>query len=157
VIHYLLAAPGSGKTTVAPLLRALLPGSVVLDWDAFMGPAGALAGVAIPQAPRTWANYERLVRTIVEQIGPVNIVLLGVCTPGQLRGWPDGEWLLLDCADAERRTRLARRGHSAMVAEALADAASYRSLDLPVVDSTDRAPREVADAIVGMIDPAFKG
>jgi hypothetical protein len=157
VIQYVLAAPGSGKTTVAPLLRALLPGSVVLDWDAFMGPAAALAGVAIPQAPQTWTDYERLVRTVVEQIRPVNIVLLGVCTPRQLCGWPDGEWLLLDCADGERRARLARRGHAAAAEDAVADAAAYRSLDLPLLDSTGLDPRRVAQAIVDMIDPVFTG
>jgi hypothetical protein len=155
VIQYVLAAPGSGKTTVTPLLRVLLPGSVVLDWDAFMGPAEALAGVAIPQAPQTWANYESLVRTIVEQICPINIILLGVCTPRQLRRWPDGGWLVLDCADVERRTRLARRGHSGATTGAVADAAVYRSLGLPIVDSTGLEPREVAEAMVDIIDPAF--
>jgi hypothetical protein len=155
VIQYVLAAPGSGKTTVAPHLRALLPGRVVLDWDAFMEPAGALAGVAIPQAPHTWASYGRLVRIIVEHIGPVDVVLLGVCTPHQLRGWPEGGWLLLDCSDVERRTRLARRGHPSATTGAVADAAVYRSLGLPVVDSTGREPREVAELIVETIDPAF--
>jgi hypothetical protein len=38
MIHYVLAAPGAGKSAVAPHLRAFLPGSVILDWDAFMGP-----------------------------------------------------------------------------------------------------------------------
>ena len=157
MIQYVLAAPGSGKTTVAPHLRALLPGSVVLDWDAFMGPVEALAGVAVPQAPRTWADYGRLVRVIVEQIWPVNTVLLGVCTPSQLRGWPDGGWLLLDCADAERGERLTRRGHPAAIKGALDDAASYRSLGLPIVDSTGLEPREVARAIVTLLDSAFTG
>jgi broad-specificity NMP kinase len=155
VILYVLAAPGSGKTTVTPHLRALLPGRVVLDWDAFMEPAGALAGVAISQAPHTWASYERLVRTIVEQIGPVDVVLLGVCTPHQLRRWPEGGWLLLDCADAERRARLARRGHPSATTGAVVDAAVYRALGLPVVDSTGREPREVAELISETIDPAF--
>ena len=122
-----------------------------------MGAAEALAGVAIPQAPQTWTDYERLVRTVVEQIRPVDVVLLGVCTPRQLCGWPDGQWLLLDCADGERRTRLARRGHAAAAEDAVADAAAYRSLDLPILDSTGLDPREVAQAIVHMIDPAFTG
>ena len=68
----------------------------MLDWDAFLGPAGALAGVAVPPARHTWSSYERLVRTIVEQVGSVPVVLLGVCTPEQLKDWPDGDWLLLD-------------------------------------------------------------
>ena len=49
-----------------------------------MGPAEALAGVAIRHAPHTWAGYERLVRVVVDQVWPVNVVLLGVCTPRQL-------------------------------------------------------------------------
>jgi hypothetical protein len=155
VIHYVLAAPGGGKSTVAPHLRELLPRSVVLDWDAFMGPAQALAGVAIRQAPQTWAGYQRLVRTIVDQVWPVNTVLLGVCTPQQLSDWPNGEWLLLDCADDERRTRLAPRGNPAETEEAVVDAAWYRSLGLPALDSTDLEPREVAKAIARMIGPAF--
>jgi len=78
-----------------------------------MDPAEALAGVAIRQAPQTWASYERLVRIIVEQVRPVNIVLLAVCTPQQLTDWPHGKWLLLDCADDERRARLAPRSNAA--------------------------------------------
>ena len=120
-----------------------------------MGPAQALAGVPIRQAPQTWASYERLVRTIVDQVWPVNIVLLGVCTPQQLSDWPNGEWLLLDCADDQRRARLAPRGNPADTEEAVADAAAYRSLGLPVLDSTDLDPRELAKAITKMIDPAF--
>ena len=120
-----------------------------------MGPVQALTGVAVRQAPQAWAGYERLVRTIVDQVLPVNIVLLGVCTPQQLRDWPKGEWLLLDCADDERRTRLAPRGNPAETEEAVADGALYRSLGLPMLDSTDLEPRELAKAIAEMIDPAF--
>ena len=119
-----------------------------------MGPAQALAGVAIRQAPQTWASYELLVRTVVDQIWPVNIVLLGVCSPQQLIDWPKGEWLLLDCADDERRTRLAPRGNPAETEDAVADAAYYRSLGLPMFDSTDLEPREVAKALAKMIDSA---
>ena len=88
-----------------------------------------------------------MVRLIVDQVWPINIVLLGVCTPQQLSDWPNGEWLLLDCADNERRTRLAPRGNPAETEEALADAAFDRSLGLPVLDSTDlepaRSPRQM--------------
>jgi hypothetical protein len=77
-----------------------------------------------------------LVRIIVDQVWSVNGVLLSVCTPQQLSDWPNGEWLLLDCADDERRTRHAPRGNPAETEEAVADAAFYRSLGLPVLDST---------------------
>jgi hypothetical protein len=71
-----LAAHGAGKSVVAPHLRAFLPGSVILDWYAFMDPAPALAGVGIRQAPQTWASYEQLVRTIVDQVWSVSTLLL---------------------------------------------------------------------------------
>jgi diadenosine tetraphosphate (Ap4A) HIT family hydrolase len=150
VIHYVLAAPGTGKSAVTRHLRALLPGWAVLDWDAFMDPAETLAGVDIRQAPQTWSGYERLVRTIVDQIR-VNTVILGVSTPHQLRDWPHGDWLLLDCADDNRRIRLAPRRNPAETEQAITDAASYRSLGLPVLDTTDLEPREVATAIARVI------
>ena len=53
MINYVLGAPGSGKSLIVPRLRTLLPDRVVLDWDAFMGPAGDLAGAPIPQTPQT--------------------------------------------------------------------------------------------------------
>jgi hypothetical protein len=84
---------------------------------------------------------------------PAGTTNLGsVCTPQQLSDWPNGEWLLLDCA--ERRTRLAPRRNPTQTEEAVADAASYRTLGLPVLDSTDLNPLRVATAIVNMIDPA---
>lgn len=67
-----------------------------------------------------------------------------MCTPQQLSDWPNGEWLLLDCADDERRTRLAPRRNPTQTEEAVADAASYRTLGLPVLDSTDLNPLGVA-------------
>src|SRR5262249_11027021 len=51
MITAILGAPGSGKTTIATALARLLPGHVVLDWDAFMEPAAALAGREIPENP----------------------------------------------------------------------------------------------------------
>jgi hypothetical protein len=123
MIHYVLAAPGAGKSAVAPHLRAFLPGSVILDWDAFMGPAQALAGVAIRQAPQTWASYEQLVRTIVDQVWPVSTLMLKrVHTPAAERL---AKWRMAPpCADDERRTRLAPRRNPTQMEEAVADAAS---------------------------------
>jgi hypothetical protein len=50
---------------------------------------------------------------------------------------------------------LAPRANPAETEEAVADAAFYRSLGLPVLDSTDLEPRDVAKAIAKMIDPGF--
>jgi len=151
MIDYVLGAPGSGKSRIIPRLRELLPDRVVLDWDAFMGPAGELAGAPIPQTPQTWGPYGRLVRAIAEMVLPADMVLLGVCTPDELADWPAGPWILLDCSDAVRRQRLIARNEPDDIEEALGDAASYRALGLPVVDTTRLSPDEVAQAVADRI------
>jgi cytidylate kinase len=109
VITALLGAPGSGKSTVAPPLAARLPAHVVLDWDAFMDASAALAGREISQSPDTWPAYCQLVRVVLDTVKHLPVVLLGVCTPAELAGWPVDAWVVLDCTDQERRGRLAQR------------------------------------------------
>lgn len=133
VIVYVLGAPGSGKSAAANPLRALLRGCVVLDWDGLMGPAGALARAEISATPATWRTYGLLMRSVVDQVVPTDLVLLGVCTPDELSDWPTGEWLLLDCSDDERRARLGPREGTAQIELALEDAAHYRRLGLPAL------------------------
>ncbi|SDS78483.1 (d)CMP kinase [Microlunatus soli] len=151
MINYVLGAPGSGKSRIIPRLRALLPDRVVLDWDAFMGPAGELAGAPISQTPQTWEPYGRLVRAIADVVLPVDVVLLGVCTPAELADWPAGPWLLLDCSDEVRRQRLTARDEPDDIEEVLRDAASYRALALPLVDTTRLSPEEVAQKVADKI------
>jgi hypothetical protein len=154
VITAVLGAPGSGKTTAARLLPGLLPGHVVLDWDAFMEPASALAGQDIRQYPRAWSAYRALVRAVADAIAPVPAVLLGVCTPVELAGWPIGAWLLLDCADPERRRRLRGPGGPASADDAITDAAAYRELGLPVIDTTGRTRQDVPADIAWFVRQA---
>lgn len=151
MIHYILGAPGSGKSSIVPLLRARMPDRVVLDWDALMGPAGDLAGTAIPRAPQTWDAYGRLVRTVADLIMPIDLVVLSVCTPAELSDWPAGPWLLLDCSDDVRRQRVTARNEPDDVDDVLDDAAAYRALGLPVVDTTRLSPEEVATAVIDKI------
>ncbi|HSZ99087.1 MAG TPA: hypothetical protein VK802_01825 [Streptosporangiaceae bacterium] len=51
MITGVLGAPGSGKSGAVRPLTALLPGHAILDWDALMVPAAALAGRPIRQNP----------------------------------------------------------------------------------------------------------
>lgn len=90
-----------------------------------------------------------LMRRVVEAVG-APVLLLGVCTPTELTGWPIDRWLLLDCADDERRARLAARPSD--IRDALVDAASYRQLGLETIDSTGIPPDVVADLIAVTID-----
>ena len=144
MITSVLGAPGSGKSTVAPALAELLPTSVVLDWDALMVPAAALAGREIRQHPATWSAYRQLVGTVVGLVSHLRVVLLGVCTPAELQGWPIDAWVLLDCADQERQRRLTEHLGADRVEEAVHDGREYRSFGLPVIDTTARTPAAVA-------------
>jgi broad-specificity NMP kinase len=146
-----LGAPGSGKSTVAPLLRSVLPSYVIVDWDAYMDAASELAERDVRRSPNRWAAYRRLVRAIVETIYPSSLVMLGVCTPDELEGWPIDAWILLDCSDEERQHRLSVILESAEVNEALADAARYRALDLPIIDTTHKTPQAVAAELADII------
>ena len=114
-----------------------------------MDAASALAGRDVRSAPETWQNYRQLIRAVVEAVQPHPIVLLGVCTPAELDGWPIDAAFLLDCADDERRQRLGDRSED--IADAVADARQYRGLDLPVIDGTARSPDEIADALADHI------
>lgn len=86
VVVAVLGAPGSGKSTVRPLLAERLASRVVLDWDDFMDAASRLADVDIRQAPVTWESYRELVRSVIEAVAPVPVVLFTVCTPGRVGG-----------------------------------------------------------------------
>jgi hypothetical protein len=151
VMTIVLGAPGSGKTTVAPLLRGVLTTHVVVDWDACMPAASELANRDVSRSPTTWPAYRGLMRTVVETIQPAPLVLLGVCTPDELEGWPITSWILLDCSDDERRRRLAPRFDAADIDAALTDATRYRALSLPVVDTTNRTAMDVAGELAALI------
>ena len=157
VITCVLGGPASGKSTVASALAKLLPGHAVLDWDAFMMPAGALAGREIRQNPETWPAYRELVHAMVMAVANLPVVLLGVCTPAELDGWPIDAWVLLDCADDERRRRLAGVAAPDQVEDAIRDAREYRLLGLPVIDTTGLRPEpaaaELAQFIQGLESP----
>nr|WP_156225653.1 AAA family ATPase [Pseudactinotalea suaedae] len=150
-MRYVLGAPGVGKSTVLPLLTERLPGWVVLDWDWLMPAAMGLAGRPVREHQELWQPYAELVRSVLSGLGSVPVLLATVCTPQELdpgQGWPTGEWLLLDCDDEERVRRLSSRGGpEAGVLAALADAAEYRALGLPCIDTGRRDVAEVLDAV----------
>lgn len=153
-IRYVLGAPGSGKSAIQPELRALLPGWAVLDWDAWMAPAAALAGRSVPEHEELWQPYGDLVRGVVDALASVPVLLVTVCTPTELADWPVGGWLVLDCEDHERAARLRGRGDSAaVIEEAIRDAAQYRSLGLEVLEVTSTPVADAAAAVARWAAP----
>jgi energy-coupling factor transporter ATP-binding protein EcfA2 len=151
VITSVLGAPGSGKSTIAPVLAGLLPGHAVLDWDALMRPAAALAGREIADNPATWPAYRELMHAVIAVMAHLPVVLLGVCTPDELSNWPIGTWVLLDCSEQERRRRLSQHAGPQRLADAIHDGREYRQLGLPVIDTTDRTPRAIAAELARFI------
>ena len=123
----------------------------MLDWDAFMTPAAALAGREIRQHPETWPAYRELVRVAVNSMARLPAVLLGVCTPDELQDWPIGAWVLLDCTDQERRRRLDQRADPPQVEDAIRDGREYRLLGLPVIDTTGHTPAQIAAELARLI------
>ena len=151
VITSVLGAPGSGKTSAAKPLASLLATHIVLDWDAFMVPAAALAGREIRPNPATWAAYRGLVNAVVNAMARLPVVMLGPCTPEELVNWPIDAWVLLDCTDQERLRRLSDRTEPGLAQDAIDDARKYRSLGLPIIDTTGRSAEEVAGALADFV------
>lgn len=139
-LSILTGAPGSGKTTLLPGLRAALPGTVVLDMDEFLDAGSRLAGVPLASsgAAAHWPAYDDLCLTLVAAVlaaGP-DVVLLSPLDPAQVRRSDLGpvRWAVLDCSDATRSARLARRSPvDGLVPGAVADAAALRALGFPVL------------------------
>ena len=119
-----------------------------------MPPAATLAGREIRQNPDTWPAYRDLIRAVITSMAHLPVVLLSVCTPEELHDWPIDSWVLLDCADRERRERLARSARADELQAAIADARAYRSLGLRLIDTTGRTPQQVAADIALFVHQA---
>jgi hypothetical protein len=67
-------------------------------------------------------------------------------------------WILLDCPDAIRSDRLTLSGRTADIDVAVADAARYRALGLPTLD-TSAPPEDVArqlEELIGRADARLR-
>lgn len=143
----LTGAPGSGKTTVLPALRAALPGVVVLDLDDFLDAGGRLAGVDMATAADAWPAYTELCLRLVDAVTGSGVDCLLLCPLDEGQVDRPARWAVLDCADDVRRARLRARGtDEAGIEAAVADAAALRHLTRIGSDGTVAA---TAAAIAG--------
>lgn len=78
------------------------------------------------------------------------MVLLGVCTPTWLAGWPVDTQVLLDCAYDERR-RLGVQAGPDHVRHVVRDGSGYQLPGLPVLDSPGRLPATFAAQLAQFI------
>ena len=154
----LSGAPGSGKTAVAPVLRAALPGAVVVDLDQFLQAGSRLAGLDLRQhvAADRWPAYNDLALAFVSTVLTAghDVLLLSPLTPDEVErstvapDLGDVRWAVLDCLDATRLNRLrARTTADTDEAGALADAAELRALGFPIVHNDDITIDAVAELI----------
>src|SRR5262249_27019035 len=157
-------APGPGKSPIPRALAGLSPGHAVRDWDDFRDPAAARAGQGIRENPGPGPAYRELVHAVIGTIAHLPVVLLGVCTPDELKDWPIDAWVLLDCTDKERQRRLSRHASPQRLADAIRDGHHYRQLGLPAIDTTGLTPIAVAAELARFIqslheskDPAPTG
>jgi dephospho-CoA kinase len=140
-LYVLSGAPGCGKTAALASIRRRLQGVVVIDMDAFLDAASALAGADLRYAADRWPAYNALCRALVATVvdSGADCLLLTPLEPREIPGWRPGEvaWAVLDCPDRVRRERLVRRGMPAgEIADAVHDAGQLRRLGLPIIPST---------------------
>jgi predicted kinase len=84
-VHFVIGAPGSGKSVVAGFVAARLPDFVVLDMDVLLDPVGALVGVDLrdAEAAHLWPAYNEVwvnLAAVLAKNRPV--LLLGPLQPG---------------------------------------------------------------------------
>jgi predicted kinase len=163
-LSVLTGAPGSGKTAVAPGLRAALPGVVVLDMDQLLEAGSRLAGTDLrsQSAADRWPAHNDLCLTFVAAVLAAghDVLLLCPLTPDEVRRSTAAPtlgrvlWTVLDCSDATRRQRLSSRTDAEATDDhgASADAAELRGLGLPVLHNDDIT----LDAAVDMIAASWR-
>lgn len=156
-LHIVTGAPGAGKTTTLDALLRCASPHLAFDIDWLADAGSRLAGSDIWQDRAAWPAYNALWFEILHSVhknGKIAIFfapldLRDVAEQGQLDWCGRIEWLLLDCDDATRRARLARRAGwgAARIAEALADAQILRE-QIPARIDTGLTPPDAAAAAI---------
>jgi hypothetical protein len=160
-IFFVSGAFGTGKTTLAPLVASRLPECLVFDVDWLLEPLSALVSHDLHVWEPGWPALGGIWFAIagIAARGGRPTVLFSACDPRELERQrpPDlvGEShaLLLDCADAVIRARLAAREDwpPASTLESLQDAASFRCLGLPALRTDESPQEETSDRIAAWV------
>jgi hypothetical protein len=161
-VFVITGASGSGKTTVfAPLVDALASDAVlVFDVDWLIDPLAALAGDAGMGEPH-WVALRDAWLCVAHGVAQANraTVLLGPFIPEHLERLPARQWIsevhfgVLDCADDERRRRLAvsRGWRDPKIDDHIRFAAWLRANVGPVFRTDEASPAEVAGALAAWV------
>lgn len=159
--YIVTGAPGAGKSATVDAFLALHTPYVAFDIDWLAPAASDLAGASILHDATTWQPYRALWVEILHAIarnGRVPVLFAAidhhdVAALESGRWWSAIGWLLLDCSDSVRRTRLARRQGwtAAMTDAALADAAALRAAIDNRIDTGSAPPHRVAERIAAWL------
>jgi hypothetical protein len=156
-LYIVTGAPSAGESATCDAFLALHTPYVAFDMDWLVPAVSALACSSILHDPATWRPYRALWFEVLRAItrnGNVPVLFApmdredaaGTGPPD----WCDGiAWLLLDCDDRTRRERLTQRAGwtTAMVADAVADAAALRAAFSARIDTAIHTPDAVASRI----------
>lgn len=163
-IYIVAGAPGSGKSTTLEAFICLHSAYVAFDIDWLTIPASDLARKDIIFDRSTWKAYNAVWFEILHAIhvnGKVPVLFApldvqDIQNYGQPAWCKAIKWLLLDCDDALRHTRLMqRRGWTeAMVAEAMEDAQFLRATIQRTIDTGTLPPQDVAMEVLRWLDEA---
>jgi len=152
-LHFVTGAPGAGKTTTLHAFLALRTGHVAFDIDWLADAASDLADRSIYVESSTWPAYGRIWLEILHGVhrnGRVPVLFTpfdgeDLASHGRPDWFHGANWILLDCTDEVRTSRLATRSWDPdSIAEALTDAATLRQLGYERIDTGQHRPEEVA-------------
>ncbi|MCC3777470.1 AAA family ATPase [Streptomyces sp. UNOB3_S3] len=161
-LHLVTGAPGAGKSTLIAHLAAYP--FVAVDFDELIEPVGELLGMDIrtSAASRAWPGYNKLWVEIIALLLRGDGPLLVMC-PLSPDEWeravsavpaalPEAVWARLDCADTDRRARLAARGwDEGRIEDAVEDAAELRRAVGREFTTSGRPAAETAAGLAGWV------
>jgi hypothetical protein len=156
---HLLAGPwGSGKTSLVPHLRQLLPEVVVFDWDVLLPGLSQAAATDPYTDSSTWHGLEAMWTAIVGAVlsGGRDVLL---CRPAEpevfvQHGIPSHSirCAYLDCADEILAERLRNRGETDEdIAEELAAMANLRRSCHKPLPVAGRTPEQLAEDVTAWV------
>lgn len=160
-IFVISGVTGTGKTTVAPKLRELLPGWNIFDKDAILCDSKETFEAVKPYAHCIWLR-------IAQEVAGSHIPLL-ICGafsdqefhPCRTYADFDVRWVHLHCEEANLRSRLTQRGvpseeHNAILRDASERFIEHTKRGSLIISVGSISPAELAEQIHDWVKPVWE-